>query len=118
MKKVLLVYAILLLVVFSLILGIRRYLFGKHTESFTFDATVATSSYESAPPNINYLEVYHDGNAVALVTIEQAVFGTLPYPIGTQIGLILNDFERFGGSTFKQGRYRLTLDKYVEHDNF
>jgi len=117
-KKTLLYACLICAVITLLVWAAWVYVRGEHAESFTFDGLVIESTFPSSPTGLDYVEVYHDGDALVLVTIEQPVRGTIPYPVGTQIGLILKDYEQFGGSNFKKGRYRITLDKYVQDDNF
>lgn len=93
------------------------YLRGEIKEQFTFVGTVQESTYEKLP-SVPVVEVYHDGDVVALATIEELVEGLNPYPVGTQIALMLKNYDQFGGAGFRTNRFRITLKKYVQNDGF
>ena len=68
--------------------------------------------------NIPMLEVYHDGDSVILASIQKVESGSCPFPIGQKIGLVLKDAAAFGSAGFEGKKFRITLTKFRDDDNY
>ena len=65
-----------------------------------------------------YIEIYHDGDTLAVARIERIIEGHNPFPGASHVTLILKDYSIFGGADFRKARFRETVDKFVDNYNF